>query len=321
MRGGHAAFGSRVIRYNWFVKVLVAHHVAAARARGEAIVALESTVVTHGLPAPHNLALARDLEATVRDAGAMPATIGIIDGRLIAGLDDAQLAFLAQEPAAKASLWNLAALLATGANAGTTVATTLYAAHAVGIEVFATGGIGGVHDAPFDESADLAALAHTPVVTVCAGPKSILDARATLERLESAGVPVLGYRSDHLAGFHVPTTDIPVAHRVDDPTTIASIKRQQDALALPQGIVISNPVSNGIPRDTYERWLRNAHAEAIAANVSGPGTTPFLLDALAKASEGVTVDVNLRLLHENADLAAQVARALASFPNEPGDTA
>jgi len=294
------------------VNVHVAPHVASELDHGNAVVALESTVVTHGLPAPHNLDLARGLEATVREAGATPATIGIIDGELIVGLDDAQLTRLADGPAAKASLWNLAALLATGAHAGTTVATTLYAAHAAGIEVFATGGIGGVHEAPFDESADLAALARTPVVTICAGPKSILDAAATLERLESAGVPVLGYRSNHLAGFHVPTTDLPVAQRVEDAATIASIKRRQDELRLPQAVLVSNPVSQGIPQDTYDAWLRDAHGQAQAAHVTGPATTPFLLDALARISEGTTIEVNLRLLHENATLAAHVARSLAA---------
>lgn len=280
------------------------------------MVALESTVVTHGLPRPANLELALGLERTVRSAGAVPATIGVIAGELTIGLDEDQLARLAAGGADKASLWNLAALCATGRDAGTTVAATLHAAHRAGIEVFATGGIGGVHDAPFDESADLDALARTPVVTVCAGPKSILDAAATLERLETAGVPVLGYRSDRLAGFHVPTTDLPVAGRVSEPAEIAAVKRAQDELGLDRAILISNPVSRGLDPDRLRSWLDAARRDAEAQGVHGKDATPFLLDALALRSDGATVEVNVRLLHENAALAARIALALA--PRETG---
>jgi pseudouridine-5'-phosphate glycosidase len=289
----------------------IAPHVRRALDEGAAVVALESTVVTHGLPRPRNLQLARGLERTVRDAGAVPATVGLIGGELVVGLDDAQLARLAHGGADKASLWNLAALAAAGRDAGTTVAATLHAAHRAGIEVFATGGIGGVHDAPFDESADLAALARTPVVTVCAGPKSILDAGATLERLESAGVPVLGYGSDRLAGFHVPLADPVVAARVDDAAAVAAVKRAQDALGLPQAVVVAKPVSEGLDPATLRGWLEEARRIAEREGARGKDATPRLLSALAELSGGATVDVNVRLLHENAALAAEIALALA----------
>lgn len=289
----------------------IAPHVRRALDEGAAVVALESTVVTHGLPRPRNLQLARGLERTVRDAGAVPATVGLIDGELVVGLDDAQLARLADGGADKASLWNLAALAAAGRDAGTTVAATLHAAHRAGIEVFATGGIGGVHDAPFDESADLAALARTPVVTVCAGPKSILDAAATLERLETAGVPVLGYRAGRLAGFHVPLADLPVAARVDDAAAVAAVKRAQDALGLPQAVLVAKPVSDGLDADVLRGWLEEARRIAEREGAHGKDATPRLLSALAELSGGATVDVNVRLLHENAALAAEIALALA----------
>ena len=289
----------------------IAPHVRRALDEGAAVVALESTVVTHGLPRPRNLELARGLERTVRGAGAVPATVGMIGGELVVGLGDAQLVRLAGGGADKASLWNLAALAAAGRDAGTTVAATLHAAHRAGIEVFATGGIGGVHDVPFDESADLAALSRTPVVTVCSGPKSILDAGATLERLESAGVPVLGYRTDRLAGFHVALGDHPVAARVDDAAAVAAVKRAQDALGLPQAVLVAQPVSEGLDPDALRGWLQQARRIAERSGAHGKDATPRLLSALAELSGGATVDVNVRLLHENAALAAEIALALA----------
>ncbi len=289
----------------------IAPNVREAVEDGAAVVALESTVVTHGLPRPRNLELAHELERTVRETGAVPATVGVIDGELIVGLDEAQLERLAAGGADKASLWNLAALCAAGRDAGTTVATTLHAAHRAGIRVFATGGIGGVHDAPFDESADLAALARVPVVTVCAGPKSILDAGATLERLESAGVPVLGYRSDRLAGFHVPLTELPVAARVDDAAAVAAVARRQAALGLPQALLVAKPVSRGLDAERLRDWIDQARRLATDRGAHGKDATPVLLDALAELSGGATVEVNVRLLQENAALAAEIALALA----------
>lgn len=293
------------------VNLRIAPPVRKALDRRAAVVALESTLITHGLPRPRNLELARQLEEDVRQAGAVPATVGVIGGECVVGLNDGELERLAAGGADKASTWNLAALVARGADAGTTVATTLHLAAAAGIAVFATGGIGGVHDAPYDESADLAALARSRLVTVCAGPKSILNARATLERLESAGVPVVGYRSSRLAGFHLPTTDLPLATRVEDAEGIAALFRAQSDLDLPQGVLVSNPVSKGLDADALEGWLRTAEERAREAGVSGRDATPFLLDALARLSDGRTVEVNVRLLRENAVLAAEIARALA----------
>lgn len=278
---------------------------------GRPVVALESTVVTHGLPRPRNLTLARRLEATVREAGATPATVGVLDGEVVVGLGDGDLARLAEDDRAdKASLWNLPALVAHRANAGTTVAATLHAAASAGIRVFATGGIGGVHDHPFDESADLPALARYPVLTVCSGPKSILDAAATLERLETQGVSVVGYRSDRLAGFVVPLTDLPLPARVDTPAEAAAILDARHALGLEGGVLLSNPVSEGVPEDRFRAWLQQARRDLEAQGVRGRDTTPYLLARLAEVSGGATLEANLRLLEENARLAAEAARHL-----------
>jgi len=298
-------------RVNPRTSIVIATHVADAISRGAPVVALESTVLTHGLPRPRNLDVGRRLEALVREQGAVPATIGVVAGRLIVGLSDDELEHLASEPADKASLWNLAALLAAGADAGTTVAATLFAAHAAGIDVFATGGIGGVHDAPFDESTDLLALARYPLLTVCAGPKSILDAAATLERLETLGVPVVGYRSDRLAGFLVPTTDLALPSTVENPDEAAAVLLAQRALGLGSGVLLSHPVSDGLDADTFARLLAGARADAKDAGVRGRATTPYLLARLDARSEGRTVDVNLRLLEQNTVLAGRVAAALA----------
>lgn len=278
---------------------------------GEAVVALESTVVTHGLPRPQNLALARRLEQLTREEGGVPATIGILDGRLVVGLSDAELERLANEPADKASSWNVAALLAAGANAGTTVATTVGAAAAAGISVFATGGIGGVHDHPFDESADLLALARASVVTVCAGPKSILNGAATLERLETLGVPVIGYRSSTLAGFLARTTDLDLPTRVESVAQIAKVLYAQRGLGLPAGLLVSNPVSVGLEAVELTALTDQAQRDMQAAGVHGRESTPFLLARLAELSQGRTVEVNLRLLEENVRLATSIARAVA----------
>lgn len=290
----------------------IASPIREALRAGEAVVALESTVLTHGLPRPDNLALARQLEASVRDAGAVPATVAVVDGTLVVGVDDAQLRRLADDDAVdKASLWNLPTLLAAGASAGTTVAATLHAAAMAGIRVFATGGIGGVHDEPFDESADLRALARYPLLTVCSGPKSILDAAATLERLESYGVSVVGYASDRLAGFLVPLTALPLAARVDTPAQAAAVLAARRDLDLEGGVVLSNPVSQGVDADRLAAWLQQARRDADADGVRGRAATPYLLARLAELSHRASLEVNLRLLEANARLAAAVAVSLA----------
>lgn len=292
--------------------ITVAPHVAEALASGRPVVALESTVLTHGLPRPANLALAHRLERAVSDAGAVPATVGVVDGCIVVGLDAAQLERLANVAVDKATSWNLAAIVARNASAGTTVATTLHAAAAAGIAVFATGGIGGVHHEPFDESADLAALARYPVVTVSAGPKSVLNAAATLERLETLGVPVLGWRSDRLAGFHVPLTELALTVRVDEAAEVAAVLRTHRQLGLSGGVLVSQSVDEGLDAADVARWSRAARDEVHALGVRGKAVTPALLAAIAEGSAGATVAVNVRLLEANARLAAAIAKALAT---------
>ena len=277
-----------------------------------AVVALESTVMTHGLPRPQNLELAKSLEEVVTAAGATPATVGIIAGEIIVGLDPDEMKYLANAEAEKASIWNLAAIISKKQNAGTTVATTLHAANAAGIKVFATGGIGGVHHEEYDESADLAALAKYPLITVCAGPKSILNVEATLERLESLAVATIGYKSDKLAGFHSSLTDLNLAARADSAKEIADIYQVQQSLGL-NGLLISNPVKNGMAKEKLDKWLKQAHKEAQAANLKGKTVTPFLLAKLAEVSNNETVEVNLRLLEQNAQLGAEIAIELAKL--------
>lgn len=288
----------------------LAPNVKTALETNQAVVALESTVITHGLPRPRNLELAQELERVVREAGGVPATVAVLKGELCVGLSNAEMTHLANTEAAKASLWNLASIRAKGQDAGTTVATTLHAAQKAGIRVFATGGIGGVHDEPFDESADLYALANYPIVTVCAGPKSILNVKATLERLESLGVPVMGYQSDYLAGFHLRQTPYEIPIRVDSATEIANTYAAQRELELKQGILVTKAVSEGIEEAELKGWLVEAHRQAQRQSLVGKDITPFLLSKLAELSKGKTVDVNLRLLKENAQLATEVAKTL-----------
>lgn len=296
--------------YHDLMTVRISPKVEGALRGGEAVVALESTVITHGLPRPRNLELALELERLAEESGAVPATIGIIAGELIIGLEREELERLATVRAEKASLWNFAALLAQKQDAGTTVATTLHAAAHAGIQVFATGGIGGVHPGPYDESADLMALARYPVVTVCAGPKSVLNVPATLERLESLGVPVVGYGTNNLAGFHVRETHHPVPVRCDTPLEVARCYQSQRSLGLPMALLLCKPVSEGLEPQELQAWIGKAQAEA-ERDQSGKDVTPFLLARLAELSDGRSVEVNIRLLKENVQLAASVAQALA----------
>lgn len=295
------------------VKIRIRPDIQLALQNHQAVVALESTVITHGLPRPKNLELALALEAVVTNGGALPATIGIVNGDLVIGLNQHEMELLANTSVQKASLWNLSTLMAQGQHAGSTVSVTLHAAHLAGIEVFATGGIGGVHHEPHDESADLPALAKYPIVTVCAGPKSILNVRATLERLETYGVPVLGYRSAFLAGFHLRQTPYKLPIRVETPEEIARTLLVQRRLHLSSGILVSNPVSQGIEPETLQSWLQEANKLAQQQQTQGKDITPFLLSALADISQGKTVEVNLRLLKENTELATRIALALSSM--------
>ncbi len=289
----------------------IARRVAQALQEQQPVVALESTVITHGLPRPDNLELASAVEAEVRKGGAEPATIGILAGEIVIGLSPEETAELADAGADKASLWNMPALLSQGRWGGTTVAATLHLAAMAGISVFATGGIGGVHPAEFDESTDLTALARYPLITVCAGPKSILNVPGTLERLETLGTPVVGYRSDRLAGFHVPQTDLPVPARADDPAEIARMWQIRGELGLGGGMLISNPVSEGLDPGFLQGVRDQAAQDLENAGIRGKETTPWLLSRIAELSEGSTVEVNMRLLRENAALAAQIATELS----------
>lgn len=285
--------------------------VAQALENRQAVVALESTVITHGLPRPLNLELARKLEDTVRQAGAVPATIAILQGQVVVGLSPDELEAIAtDETADKASLWNLGALLAQGRSAGTTVASTTFLAHKAGIRVFATGGIGGVHPHPYDESADLLELSRTPILVVSAGPKSILDLAATLERLESLGVALLGYQTNHLPAFHTPFSPYLLPARVESPQEAARAYQAARALGLPGASLVLKPISKGLEFGQVQRWVEQATQEAARLGIGGKALTPFLLRRISELSGGQTDAANLRLLEENAHLAAQIALAL-----------
>jgi len=288
---------------------------------GRPIVALESTVIAHGLPRPINLATARLLEADIRAAGAVPVTIAIADGTAVVGADDALLERLATEPdVRKVSTRDLAPLLARGWSGGlgaTTVATTVEIAAAAGIAVFATGGIGGVHrggERTLDVSADLRALARYPVCVVCAGAKLILDLPKTLEVLETLGVPVVGFETDELPAFYVRSSGLALAHRVEDAIGAARIARSQ--LERGAGLLITVPIPAGaaMDRDEMEHEVATALAAAEQAGVHGPALTPFLLGRMRDSTSGRTLEANVALLRNNARVAAAIARELSALP-------
>jgi pseudouridylate synthase len=290
--------------------------VARARASGAAIVALESSVLAQGLPIPANRSAHTRMAAAVRDAGAFPAVTAVVHGVPMLGLEDAALErFLAREGVRKASARDLAHAMATGADAATTVAATLAIAHSAGVGIMATGGIGGVHhDAPFDESADLVELSRTPVVVVCAGIKSILDVPATLERLETLGVPVVGYGIDEFPGFYSVGSGVPVPTRVDDLETLAALVRAHRALGRRSGILVVRPPppDSALPRAVVDAAVDEARAQASSRRVSGAMVTPFLLDAVSAATGGGSLAANLALLEANAALAGRLASHLAN---------
>jgi pseudouridylate synthase len=296
------------------VKLAVHPEVASALAARRAVVALESTVIAHGLPRPQNLAAARALEEEVRGLGSTPATIAIADGQAVVGADDALLTRLANEPAvAKVSLRDLAPVLARRGLGATTVAATVEIAARAGITVMATGGIGGVHrgaERSFDESADLEAIARNPVCVVCAGAKLVLDLPLTLERLETLGVPVVGYGTDELPAFYVRSSGLPLAHRVDDALAAARVIREQ--LARGAGIVIAVPIEgDALDRHDAEAQVKRALESAEQKGVRGAALTPFLLGQMSDATGGRSLAANLSLLRANARVAAQIALALA----------
>jgi pseudouridylate synthase len=302
---------------------VVAGEIADSLASGRPVVALETTLVTHGLPQPDGVAAAGTLENEVRQGGATPATIGILRGAIRVGLTNAELTELAaNRNAIKVNLSNLAATVAAGQAGSTTVAATMFAAHASGIRVFATGGIGGVHrDAGTsgDVSADLTALSRIPVAVVCAGAKAILDLPRTVEMLETLGVPVFGVQTDEFPAFYRRSSGLPVDRRMDTREELASAVRAHFALGLGTGVLVANPipVADELPAESYERALATALADAERQQVRGRDVTPFLLERLRALSAGESVRANLALLRNNARVAAQLATALAQQPDGP----
>lgn len=295
--------------------------VAEARREGRPIVALESTLVSHGLPRPDNLRVAREIEQEVRAAGAVPATIGMVAGELVVGLNDAQLTTLAgADGVAKLSVRDLAVAAAAGADGATTVAATSAVAAVAGIAVFATGGLGGVHREAahtFDESADLVTLARTPIAVVCAGVKSILDVGATLERLETLGVAVAGYRTRRFPGFFITDGGFDLDWSVDSPEQVAAVLAAQRAQGAHGGALI---VANPLPADEqldpglHDRTLREGLAKLERDGITGKAVTPFLLTHFHSATQGASLAVNIRIILRNARLAAQIAVAAAGRP-------
>ncbi|MEO1557991.1 MAG: pseudouridine-5'-phosphate glycosidase [Pseudomonadota bacterium] len=290
--------------------------VATAQAAGTPLVALESTIITHGMPYPQNLEVARQVESDVRAHGAEPATMAVIEGVLHIGLDDGQLETLAQaRNVAKLSRADMAACIATGGTGATTVAATMIAARLAGIDVFATGGIGGVHkgaEGTFDISADLPELAQTPVTVVAAGAKAILDIPKTLEVLETQGVPVIAYGQDDMPAFWSRSAGVDAPLRLDDPAQIAAAHGLRAALGLPGGQLIANPIpaADEIPADVLAPLIAQAQAEADAQGISAKGVTPFLLRRIFELTKGASLTANIALVRNNARLAARIAQAL-----------
>jgi pseudouridine-5'-phosphate glycosidase len=299
--------------------LVLSDEVSDAIASGRGVVALESTIISHGLPTETSARTAREIEAAVRRAGAVPATIAVVDGAVRVGLSDDALVRVAEEDGVvKTSVRDLGPVLAKRLTGATTVAATSYVAHLAGIGVFATGGLGGVHRGArdtWDESADLAALAAAPVTVVCAGVKSILDSAATLERLESLSVPVVGYRTDALPGFYVRDAGLPVPWRVDTADEVAEIMRARAALHLPQGIVVAQPVTaaDEMDRDLHDRTLAAGLAEVERRGVVGKDVTPFLLAWFHEHTGGASLTANVALVLANADLAAAIATARSTY--------
>jgi pseudouridine-5'-phosphate glycosidase len=295
----------------------IAPEVQATLTAGGAVVALESTIITHGMPHPQNIATAREVEAVVRENGAVPATIAIIEGRIKIGLSDAELDWLSTaKDVMKLSRADLPFAVASGRHGATTVAATMICAHRAGIRVFATGGIGGVHqgvEATMDISADLDELARTPVAVICAGAKAILDLPRTLEYLETRGVPVIGYRTDRFPAFWSRTSELPVPLRLDTPGAMADLIRTKEALGLEGGILVANPVPSAdeIPASEMKTFIDAAVAEAKARGIVGKAVTPFLLSHLFEKTGGRSLATNIALVKNNAALAAQLAASLA----------
>ncbi len=297
----------------------LSEEVAAAIGANRAVVALESAILTHGMPHPRNVETALAVQADIAERGATPATIAILDGRIRVGLtaDEIDRLGRAGSRARKVSRRDVAFLIEDGGDGGTTVAATMLIADLAGIDVFATGGIGGVHRggaASFDVSADLEELARSNVAVVCAGMKSILDVGLTLQYLETRGVPVIGYQTDVLPGFYSRETDFPVDYRLDSAAAVAEVMRIRRELSIGGGIVVANPIpaEDGMDRTEVEAAINRALADAIAQGIAGKDMTPYLLERLVDLTAGASLDANVALVRNNARLAADIARAYAS---------
>ena len=290
--------------------------VAQAIREGRPVVALESIIISHGMPYPQNVETALNVERIIRENGAVPATIAIIGGRLKAGLTPEQIEYFGKKgrAIAKASRRDLAVLCARGEDGATTVTTTMIIAHMAGINIFATGGIGGVHrgaETTMDISADLEELGHTPVMVICAGAKSILDLGLTLEYLETKGVPVIGYGTEELPAFYTRRSGFRVDYRMDTPQDLAAAFKAQNDMALGGGMLVTNPIPEeyAMPLDTINSAIDQAIAECNAQGIHGKETTPFLLARVAELTGGDSLASNIQLVYNNAKLAAQTAAA------------
>ncbi|MCT9088265.1 pseudouridine-5'-phosphate glycosidase [Streptomyces sp. ASQP_92] len=293
----------------------VSEEVRTALDEGRPVVALESTIISHGLPRPRNLRVARELEQVVRDRGAVPATIAVLDGRPRVGLDKAQLERVANEELRKLGHRDLPMALAAGVSGATTVSATAFLAARAGLRVFATGGLGGVHRGwteTQDESADLRLLARTPIAVVCAGVKSILDVPATLQRLETLGVSVVGYGTDRFPGFYLSSSGEPVDWTVHSPQEAANVLRAHRSLALDAAVIVANPVPEADQLDPrlHDAVLASGLAECRAAGVTGQAVTPFLLRYLVEHTDGASLEANVAAVRGNVRLAADIAAAL-----------
>ena len=296
----------------------ISPEVKAALDEGRPVVALESTIISHGMPYPKNVETALLVEQTIRDNGAVPATIAVIGGRLKAGLSHEEIEYLGKtgRGVAKASRRDLPALVARGADGATTVTTTMIIAHMAGINVFGTGGIGGVHrgaEVTMDISADLEELAQTPVMVVCAGAKSILDLGLTLEYLETKGVPVIGYGTDELPAFYTRKSGFGVDYRVDSPEELAAMFRAQRELNYKGGMLVTNPIPEqyAMDKEVIDKAIEQALSEAKEQHVHGKETTPFLLARVVELTGGDSLESNIKLVLNNATVAAKTAAELA----------
>ncbi len=287
--------------------------VTEALKSGKPLVALESTIISHGLPRPSNLTVAREVEEIVRSRGAVPATIAVLDGVVHIGLTDDQLVDIAnRDDIAKASSRDLAIIAASGKSAATTVAATAHLAVLAGINVFATGGLGGVHrgaNETFDESADLTALSQLDITIVCAGVKSILDVSATLERLETLAIGVVGYKTTKFPGFYLTDSGYTIEHQVNSAEEIAAVIRQRIALKTNNGLVVANPVEKEMDRARHDAILKSGLEGAEKAGIHGKYVTPFLLEHFHTASDGESLKVNIDIIKSNSALAADIAVA------------